>query len=141
MQRRSFLLLPFATTAASAHSYQSGDIRIGHAWALPASLGVDGQVFMPILNTAKEADSLVASRADICAQIEIRAHNKYDILPMMAFHLEPNTPLAMRPTAKHLRLIGLKKPLMSGDTFKLVLDFLNAGEVEVEVHVEIAPGE
>ncbi len=96
---------------------------------------------MPLLNTAKEPDSLIAARSDRCAQIELRAHNKYDILPMQEFYLDEGKPLAMRPTAKHLRLIGLKTPLVLGDRFKLVLDFLNAGEAEVEVYVENAPGD
>jgi copper(I)-binding protein len=47
----------------------------------------------------------------------------------------------MRPTARHLRLIGLSKPLAAGDRFLLVLDFLNAGEVEIEVVVEAGSGE
>jgi periplasmic copper chaperone A len=141
MRRRSLLLLPFAATAAHAHSYEAGAIKIGHAWALPAPMGIDGQVFMPLLNTGTEPDSLVASRTDMASYIEIRAHNKYDILPLKEFYLEPGKPLAMRPTSKHLRVVGLNKPFVLGDKFMLVLDFLNAGEVEVEVHVEHAPGD
>ena len=54
--------------------------------------------------------------------------------------LDPDKPLPMRPTARHLRLIGLTKPLAAGDRFLLVLDFLNAGEVEIEVVVEAGSG-
>jgi hypothetical protein len=32
-------------------------------------------------------------------------------------------------------------PLVLGEKFSLVLDFLHAGEVEVEVHVENSPGD
>ena len=46
----------------------------------------------------------------------------------------------MRPTARHLRLIGLSKPLVEGDRFHIILDFLNAGETEIEVIVEKTPG-
>jgi periplasmic copper chaperone A len=128
-------------TSVRAHSYEFGAIRLGHAWALPASMGIDGQAFMPLLNTAKEPDALVAARSDACSFIELRAHNKYDILAMKEFYLEPNKPFPMRPTDRHLRLVGLNKPLVLGDRFMLVLDFLNAGELEVEVHVENSPGD
>lgn len=141
MQRRSILFLPFAATPVRAHSYKAGEIRIGHAWALPASLGVDGQAFMPLLNMAVEPDALVAVRGEICKEIELRPYNRYDELPLREFYLEPNKPFPMRPTSRHLRLIGLRKPLLPGDQFALVLDFLNTGEIEVEVYVEQTPGE
>jgi periplasmic copper chaperone A len=140
MLRRSFIFLTFAATPVLAHSITVGDIKIGHAWALPTSL-LEGQAFMPLFNTSANPDSLIAARSERCALIELRAHNKYDILPMQEFHLETGKPLAMRPTARHLRLIGLRAPLVLGDKFPLVLDFLNAGEVEIEAHVETAPGD
>jgi periplasmic copper chaperone A len=142
MYRRTLLAAAlFAPATAFAHSYKAGSIHIGHAWALPASLGVDGQAFMPLLNSGKTDDSLVAARSDICAVIELRAHNKYDILAMGEFFLAAGKPFAMRPTARHLRLMGLRKPLVPGQSFSLVLDFLNAGEIEVVAHVETTPGE
>jgi copper(I)-binding protein len=42
----------------------------------------------------------------------------------------------MRPSARHLRLIDLSGPLNQYDSFKIVLEFLNAGEIEIEVIVE-----
>ena len=140
MKRRSLLLLPFLATSALAHSYKVGNIKIGHAWALPAQAGVDGQVFMPLFNGGKLADALIAARSDIAGLIELRPYNRYDELPMQEFHLEPGKPLAMRPTAYHLRLLGLRKPLLEGDEFSVVLDFLNTGEIEIKVHVETKPG-
>jgi periplasmic copper chaperone A len=141
MLRRTLLMLPLLATAAHAHSYEAGGIKIGHAWSLPAPMGIDGQVFMPLLNTGKMPDALVAARSEVCTFIEFRAHNKYDILAMKEFYLEPNKPFPMRPTDRHLRLVGLNKPLVLGERFMLVLDFLNAGETEVEVYVENSPGD
>jgi copper(I)-binding protein len=40
-----------------------------------------------------------------------------------------------------LRLAGMKQPLKLGDRFKIILDFLNAGEFEIEVFVEEKPGD
>ena len=50
-------------------------------------------------------------------------------------------PLPMRPTARHLRLMSLRNPLLLDQRFTVILDFLNAGEIEVEFYVENAPGD
>jgi periplasmic copper chaperone A len=140
MKRRLFLALPFLTTPAHGHSYKSGHLKIGHAWALPALAGQEGQCFMPILNTVGQ-DALVAARSAICSTIELRRNARYDDPAETQFELKQNQPLAMRPQARHLRLIGMRQDIQLDDRFKLILDFLNGGEVEVEVHVENTPGD
>jgi periplasmic copper chaperone A len=140
MNRRAIFLMPFLAVSAHAHSSKVGDIKIGHAWALPTEMTIDGQVFMPLFNTGKTPDSLIAARSPVAGVIELRSNNRYDDPPAKEFSLEPAMPLAMRPTAYHLRLVGLLKPLKHGEKFSIVLDFLNAGEIELEVHVETKPG-
>jgi periplasmic copper chaperone A len=141
MQRRIFIaaLLGIPATV-QAHSYKSGMIAIGHAWALPVHYG-DGQLFFPMVNNGKTADELVAARSPVCTLIELRRNNRYDDPPLGSMVLEPGKPIPMRPTGRHLRLVGLSGPLVPGNRFTVILDFLNAGEVEIEVHVEAAPGD
>lgn len=126
---------------ARAHSYRAGDIAIGHAWALPARVSREGQAFVPLVNEGTATDELVAARSSICGTIELRRNNRYDDPPLTSFVLEPGKPLPMRPTARHLRLMGLEGPLVLGQSFTIILDFLNAGEAEVAFHVEDAPGD
>jgi copper(I)-binding protein len=140
MSRRFFLAACLlAPGAASAHSFVRGDIAIGHAWALPANHN-DGQAFFPMVNNGKERDELVAARSSVCGLIELRQNNRYDDPPLAAIALQPGKPVAMRPTARHLRLVGLKQPLRPGASFAIILDFLNAGEIEIEAMVEGTPG-
>lgn len=145
MQRRGVIIGLAATAAfpiaARAHSYRLGDIAIGHAWALPAQISRDGQAFVPLVNEGKVADELVAARSSVCGAIELRRNNRYDDPPLSSFLLEPGKPLPMRPTARHLRLMSLRDPLLLDQRFTVILDFLNAGETEVEFHVENAPGD
>jgi copper(I)-binding protein len=141
MKRRSFIALVAGwPIAANAHSFKAAAINIGHAWALPTTQQ-DAQVFMPLLNTGKVQESLIAARTDIASHAELRPNNKYDEVPMHEFLLHPGQPFPMRPTSKHIRILGLAKPLLKGDTFKMVLDFLNAGEIEIEVHVQDTPSD
>ena len=146
MMLRRRLILGLAGTLAlplraRAHSYTHGDIAIGHAWALPSQVSGEGQAFVPIVNNGKEADELVAARSPVATQIELRRNNRYDDPPLSSFVLEPARPLPMRPTARHLRLMGLTGPLVLDQRFPIILDFLNAGEIEVEFHVETTPGD
>ena len=145
MQRRGVIVGLAAAAAwpaaARAHSYRLGDIAIGHAWALPAQVSRDGQAFVPLVNDGKVADELVAARSSVCGAIELRRNNRYDDPPLSSFLLEPGKPLPMRPTARHLRLMSLRDPLLLDQRFTIILDFLNAGEMEVEFHVENAPGD
>jgi periplasmic copper chaperone A len=137
MNRRTLVLsLLFAPSLARAHSYTKGDIAIGHAWALPTTLN-EGQVFVPLLNRGKAADALVAARSPLCRLVELRRNNRYDDPPEGEFPLEPGKPLAMRPTGRHLRLIGLSRPLVTGADFEVVLDFRDAGEIAIDVKVSI----
>ncbi|CAN5474624.1 hypothetical protein BH10PSE7_BH10PSE7_14840 [soil metagenome] len=141
LSRRLFILssLVFAAPAL-AHSYKAGDIAIGHVWALPVT-GDETRVFFPLMNRGKTEDELVAARTSIATQVEFRENNRYDTPAPASFKIEPGKPLPMRAGARHLRLLGLSKPLAKGDKFMLILDFRDAGEVSVEVFVQDKPGE
>lgn len=142
-RRRLILALAGLVTlpaAARAHSYTKGSIAIGHAWALPSDTA-EGQAFFPMVNNGTVADALVAVRSSICTRIEFRRNANYEDPPLDAFVLEPGRPMAMRPTARHLRLMGLKVPLLFDQRFTITLGFRDASEIEVEFHVEHAPGD
>lgn len=145
MHRRHLIMgltgLIACSAIARAHSYRLGDIAIGHAWALPAQVSPEGQAFVPLVNNGKVSDELVAARSSVCGAIELRRNNRYDDPPLSSFLLEPGRPLPMRPTARHLRLMSLRNPLLLDQRFTVILDFLNAGEIEVEFYVENAPGD
>jgi hypothetical protein len=146
MIRRRRLILNLAglialPALARAHSYMHGSIAIGHAWALPSQTSGEGQAFVPMVNNGSGPDELVAARSSVCTQIELRRNNRYDDPPLRSFVLEPGRPLPMRPTARHLRLMGLRGPLLLGQRFTAILDFLNAGEIEIEFYVETKPGD
>lgn len=142
MNRRTLLRLAplvLVPATATAHSFKHGVIAIGHAWALPAQHG-DGQLFFPMVNNGDGRDELMAARSDICSLVELRQNNRYDDAALASIVLEPKRPVPMRPTATHLRLVSLRRPLVPGERFTVVLDFLNAGEAAIEAYVEEKPG-
>lgn len=142
LTRRVFLplfTLAAAAPKAMAHSFKIGEIAIGHVWGLPSETR-ETQVFVPLSNRGKEADALVAARSSVCSLIELRQNNRYDDPALTSIAADPGKPVAMRKGARHLRLIGLSKPLKAGDRFDMILDFEKAGEITVEVIVEDGSG-
>jgi copper(I)-binding protein len=135
----ALLIAPLLPQAARAHSYTAGKIAIGHVWGLPSQSG-ETQVFAPMNNRGEDKDEIVAARSSVCSMIELRRNNRYDDPALTSIELLPGRPVAMRPGARHLRLIGLTRVLKAGDRFDLILDFLNAGEVQVDVMVEAKEG-
>ena len=140
MKRRSFLLLALTPTAARAHSYKLGDISIGHAWGLPSKDG-ETQIFMPLFNNGTKADSLISVIFEGAKSAELRTSNDYGVAAEAGFVLNPKKPMPMRPTARHIRLMGLTKPLISGDRITITLKFQTAGETKIEVHIQDKAGE
>lgn len=124
-----------APATAQAHSTKLGDIAIGHSWALP-SQQAEGQVFFPLVNNGNTPDELVAARSQVCNLIELRKDKRYYEAALKSIALEPGKPVAMRPSARHLRLVGLNRPLNRHDSFKIVLEFRNAGQIAIKVIVE-----
>ncbi len=140
MKRRTFLLLALLPSLAYAHSYKLGDIAIGHAWGLPSKDG-ETQIFMPLFNSGKTTDSLVSATYEFAKSSELRTNNDYSRPAQTGFELAPKKPFPMRPTAHHIRLMGLAKPLTSGDRISVTLKFAMAGETNIEVHIQDKAGE
>ena len=140
MERRTFLAFALMPSSAEAHSSKLGDIAIGHAWGLPSKDG-ETQIFMPLLNSGSSADILVSASCEFAKSVELRVNNDYAMPPELGFALDSNKPFPMRPSAKHIRLLGLTKPILAGDRISITLKFINAGETKIEVHIQERPSE
>ena len=136
MKRRTLIGALFLPAMAWAHSYKFGDLAIGHAWIM-ANPNLEASAMVPIVNDGPETDSLISAKSEIAQSIELRDNT--GVVP--EFVLEPNKPFPMREAAKHLQLLGLKKPLVKGDRVMVVLTFKRAGETKIEFHVNDKAGE
>ncbi|MGE3623781.1 MAG: copper chaperone PCu(A)C [Bdellovibrionales bacterium] len=137
------LVLLMAPGIARAHSYQQGDIRIGHVWTrATAGSSTTAAIYMPLLNAGKDADRLIGASSDDAEKIEIHeSRSEGGIMKMemqKAIDLEPNKPVALKPRGLHLMVFGLKQPIKEGEKFPVTLQFEKAGSVKVEAMVEAA---
>ena len=126
--------------AAIAHSYEQGDIQIGHIWARATAKGADaGSVYVPLLNKGKTDDALVSVTTSAAEGAMLHETKTVDGVSRMTaldtIVLPVGKPVAMRPGGKHIMLMGLKQQLVEGQSFPLTLKFQHAGEATVSVMV------
>lgn len=129
------------SASAFAHGYKVGDIEIGHPWARATpAMSKNGGAYLTLHNMGKGDDALVSARGDIADKVELHTHlNDNGVMRMREVARVPvaaGQETALKPGSYHIMLIGLKKPLVEGERFPLVLTFDKAGEVKVEVVVD-----
>jgi periplasmic copper chaperone A len=90
-------------------------------------------------------DTLVAVRppADVADRGELHTMKMDGDLMLMreveSFRLAPGRTLHFNPGGNHVMLVGLKRPLATGDRIDLVFVFSKAGEVTVRAEVRDEP--
>ena len=141
----SILLATIAGLAipASAHDYKLGQLEIIHPWAR-ASIGQAkaGVAYVTISNEGREPDRLIATATDVAKRAALHTNKMENgvmlMLPVEAIELAPGEPVVLEPGGLHIMLMGLKSPLVEGDSFPLTLTFEKAGSIEVEVNIQEA---
>jgi hypothetical protein len=125
----------------SAAEVKLKDLLIDHPYAraTPPGAAVAG-AFMRVENTGKEADRLVRAASPVASTVEIHEMAmEGGVMKMRAvpgIDVKPGALVILKPGGYHVMLIGLKKPLVKGETFPLTLTFEKSGSVDVAVGVE-----
>lgn len=128
------LLMPVAASAHHDH------VEASKVWsrATPPTAKT-GAVYMTLTNDTGKADKLVAVKSDVAEKVEIHTHMMENNIMRMrridGVEVEPGTPVVFQPGGLHIMLIGLKAPLVAGQTIPLVLVYETAGEVKVTAEV------
>lgn len=126
--------------------------------ALPASAGIEitdpyaraaspsamaGAAFMQITNTGDSADRLVAARSDAAARVELHTHliDANGVARMVevaeGFAIAPGETLMLMRGGNHVMLMGLTRPLNQDDTVTVTLVFEQAGEITLDMPVDL----
>lgn len=134
------LLVLFFASLTAAFAAESGVIQIETPWARESPPAMEnGAAYMTLVNTGKEADRLISASGDVAKTIELHTHlHENNVMVMRkvdAIEITPGKPTQLQPGGLHIMLIGLKKPLVAGQTFPLTLKFEKAGEATTQVIV------
>lgn len=135
-------LLALSSTAAFAHGFELGPLKIGHPWsrATPPGAKVGGG-YLTIENRGTTPDRLVAVSAPFAGRGEIHEMAVKDGVMTMrelekGVEIPPGGKVEFKPGGYHLMFQELKQPLKQGEMVKGTLTFEKAGTVEVEFKVE-----
>ncbi|MBM3828236.1 MAG: copper chaperone PCu(A)C [Actinobacteria bacterium] len=127
------------------------ELKVSNVWARPTPAQSDvAAVYMSIVSPV--ADELVEVSTDRAesTSLHVTSGAKVDdgaghenhgaagtesTMEAVDLVLEPNSRVDLVPGGRHLMLEGLVEPLVEGDTFELILTFLEAGEVRLVVEV------
>lgn len=107
------------------------------------STSVSGAAFMTIVNHNDAADRLIAAQSDIAERVELHTHKEDANGVMSMVEIEGGILIpageshAMKRGGDHVMFLGLKDSLKQGDTFAVTLTFENAGDVVIEVPVDL----
>lgn len=102
-----------------------------------------GAVFMRITNNTELNEKLVGVKADVAMKAELHTHIHSDdgvVLMrhvMNGFEIPAKEQIVLKRGGDHLMLMGLSLPLEQGDVIHLILSFKQAGDIALDVSVDL----
>ena len=143
MLRTVLFSAALAATAAMALA-DSGQIAIHDAYARASTpMSRSGAVFMVIDNHGAAPDRLIAARSSAADISELHTHlsDPNGVMRMVkvedGFEIPAGGSHALARGGDHVMLMGLTAPLTEGGSLSLTLTFEQAGEITVEVPVDL----
>ncbi len=143
MNLRSLLLAATLPLFAGAAFAGDAKIMVMDPYARTSTpTSKSGAIFFELMNHG-EADRLIAASTDVARRTELHTHQEDANGVMKMIHLEEGFELPAGESVmlarggKHVMLMGLTQPLEDGATVPLTLTFEKAGEVKVEVPVDL----
>jgi hypothetical protein len=118
-------------------------IAVRDAYARASSPAAQsGAAFMAIENGGAADDRLVAAASDIAARVELHTHIMEDDVMRMVhveegFEIPAGETILLERGGKHVMFMGLNEPMEQGATVEVTLTFEEAGDVTVEIPVDL----
>jgi periplasmic copper chaperone A len=131
-----------AAPAAFAQTGDNAKITVEQPWARATPAGAKtGAAYMTLANKTNTADRLTGASSDVAAKVQIHEMKVVNGVMQMreltgGLAIPAGGSVTLKPGAYHVMLIGLKKPLVAGQSIPLTLTFAKAGTISVTVPVE-----
>ena len=128
-----------AATSVYAADVKVGNLSIDDVWARSGQPGQVSAAFMEIKNKGA-ADKIVSANCDCAKATELHTMTMSDGKMIMAqvpaMDVPANGELKLKPGGYHIMLIGLNRPLVSGETLPIKVKFEKAGEVTLQAKIK-----
>lgn len=122
----------------------AGEITVHDPYArVSASMSTSGAAFMVLRNDGAEDDRLVSAASDVAERVELHTHKSDENGVMRMIHVEEGFVLpaggehALARGGDHVMFLGLTRPLAQGDTVSVTLSFEKAGDMVVDIPVDL----
>ncbi|MFP1642860.1 copper chaperone PCu(A)C [Pontitalea aquivivens] len=133
-----------ATTVAFALPAFAEGIAVHDPYArVSTAMSKSGAAFMQIENTGAADDRLIAAASDIADRVELHTHKADDKGVMQMLHVPEGFVIpagashALQRGGDHVMFLGLRQGLNHGDVVTVTLTFEQAGEVVVDIPVDL----
>lgn len=105
-----------------------------------AKSSVNSAAYMVIENKGSASDKLLSASGDVADMIQVHQTKEKDGMMVMeevagGLEIPANGSVELRPASYHIMLMGVKRELKPGDTFKLTLTFQSGKTIPVDVTV------
>lgn len=132
------------TTAVAACTPTNSAMTVTDVWARPMPQGQNGAVYFTIQNHTDTDDQLLAVKGDIASSVEMHlsAMNDKGVMSMSkqdSVKIPVGETIAFEPGGLHVMLIDLQQDLVIGESFPIILDFEQAGEIILQVEIKASP--
>lgn len=143
MSVRSLTLAALAAISLAVPAF-AGSITVEDPYArVSARMSASGAAFMVLKNTGDEDDRLVAVASDVAERVELHTHKSDANGVMRMMQVEEGFPIpaggehALARGGDHVMFLGLNRSLAHGDTVTVTLTFEKAGDMVVEIPVDL----
>ncbi len=143
MSFKSTLFTAVATLGLATSAF-AADVMVKDAYARSAGkTAKTGAAFMMIMNHGSENDRLIDVTSDVAKRVELHTHKENGDGVMQMLHVEEGFAIPageMHPLKRggdHVMFMGLNQPFEQGDMIPVTLVFEKAGEVTVEIPVDL----
>ncbi|MBN2905769.1 MAG: copper chaperone PCu(A)C [Rhodobacteraceae bacterium] len=140
-------LLAGAVALVTALPVFAGEISIEDPYARASTMmSKSGAAFMTITNGTDTDDRLVAAASDVAAKVELHTHIEAEggVMQMVeveeGFAIPAGTSRALKRGGDHVMFLGLTRPLEQGDMVQVTLSFEKAGDMVVDIPVDLTRG-
>lgn len=144
MLLKSTVLAALATLSLSTVALAEGTIMIDDAYARASGKNAKaGAAFMVIMNRGDAGDRLLSVTSDVAARVELHTHNVNDdgVAKMMhvpeGFAIPAGETHALERGGDHVMFMGLTEPFEQGKQIPVTLMFEKAGEVQIDIPVDL----
>ena len=135
------------TTAAALFAlpaFAESEIAIEDAYARASGMNAKaGAAFFQIMNHGDKDDRLIAAKSDVAKRVELHTHKETADGIMQMMEVEEGFPVAaggmhaLERGGDHVMFMGLNQPFEDGSTISVTLVFEKAGEMTVEIPVDL----